>query len=152
MDKYNSRVRAFTLIELLVVIAVIAILATILIPAIAAVRMSARKAESVTNLRDITSAIQLYIADNSGRLPHSWIGGNSEYERDETNWREQLANAGYLGDPDYSVSNNFNGAQNYSVIGSPVQRSLAPELTFDFDPPRLATYVMNARVGSWTGE
>lgn len=55
--------RAFTLIELLVVIAIIAILAAILFPVFAQARERARSASCVSNLKQITLALRMYVQD-----------------------------------------------------------------------------------------
>lgn len=68
MNAAASR-RGFTLIELLVVITIIGLLAALLFPVFAKVREQARQTICVSNLRQIGLAIQMYQADNSGRLP-----------------------------------------------------------------------------------
>src|SRR4051794_36230743 len=60
---------AFTLIELLVVIAIIAILAAILSPVFAQARDKARSATCVSNLKQIGTAITLYIQDYDEIMP-----------------------------------------------------------------------------------
>src|SRR5947209_19567945 len=57
----RQRQTAFTLIELLVVIAVIAILAAILFPVFAQVRSKARQAACLSNLRQVGSAMAMYV-------------------------------------------------------------------------------------------
>jgi prepilin-type N-terminal cleavage/methylation domain-containing protein len=60
---------AFTLVELLVVIAILAILAALLFPLVGSMRIKASSAVSVSNLRNIGTAIMTYAADNNGTLP-----------------------------------------------------------------------------------
>ena len=55
--------RGFTLIELLVVIAIIAILAAMLFPVFARARESARKIQCLANVKNIATAIQMYLTD-----------------------------------------------------------------------------------------
>ncbi|WP_232767419.1 DUF1559 domain-containing protein [Geminisphaera colitermitum] len=60
---------AFTLIELLTVIAIIGILAGIILPTIGKVRETARRAQCVSNLRQIANATLLFADDHRGILP-----------------------------------------------------------------------------------
>ncbi len=61
--------KAFTLIELLVVIAIIAILAAILFPVFAQAKLSAKKAASLSNLKQIGLAEIMYTNDFDDLLP-----------------------------------------------------------------------------------
>jgi len=63
--------RAFTLIELLVVIAVIAILAAILFPVFAQAREKARQISCLSNLKQLGTAVYLYVQDYDEMYPHS---------------------------------------------------------------------------------
>jgi len=65
----NRRDSAFTLIELLVVIAIIAILAAILFPVFAQARQSARGASSISNLKQISLGILMYVQDYDETMP-----------------------------------------------------------------------------------
>jgi prepilin-type N-terminal cleavage/methylation domain-containing protein/prepilin-type processing-associated H-X9-DG protein len=71
----SSRRRAvgFTLIELLVVIAIIAILAAILFPVFAQAREKARQATCQSNLKQISTAFNMYIQDYDEQFP-PWTG------------------------------------------------------------------------------
>jgi len=59
----QRRKNAFTLIELLVVIAIIAILAAILFPVFAQAKMAAKKAVSLSNMKQTALAEQIYTND-----------------------------------------------------------------------------------------
>jgi prepilin-type N-terminal cleavage/methylation domain-containing protein/prepilin-type processing-associated H-X9-DG protein len=62
---------AFTLIELLVVIAIIAILAAILFPVFAQARAAARKAVCMSDEKQISLGILMYIQDYDERCPRA---------------------------------------------------------------------------------
>ena len=59
----SRRPCGFTLIELLVVIAIIAILAAMLFPVFARARESARKIQCLSNVKNVATAIQMYLTD-----------------------------------------------------------------------------------------
>ena len=61
--------QAFTLIELLVVIAIIAILAAILFPVFAQAREKARQTSCLSNLKQIGTALLMYVQDYDETLP-----------------------------------------------------------------------------------
>lgn len=61
--------RAFTLVELLVVISIIALLVSILMPALGKARFQAKVLTCMTNLHQWGQIINLYAAENNGRLP-----------------------------------------------------------------------------------
>jgi prepilin-type N-terminal cleavage/methylation domain-containing protein/prepilin-type processing-associated H-X9-DG protein len=69
MKGHRKRRAGFTLIELLVVIAIIAILAAILFPVFAQAREKARQAVCSSNLKQIGSAIMMYVQDYGESYP-----------------------------------------------------------------------------------
>ncbi len=61
MDRHS---RAFTLIELLVVMAIITMLLAILLPTLSRARAHARKVQSITTIKNIGDALELFRNDN----------------------------------------------------------------------------------------
>src|SRR6476620_8204708 len=65
--------RGFTLIELLVVIDIIAILAAILFPVFAQARAKARQTTCLSNLKQLSTGMLMYVQDYDERYPNSYI-------------------------------------------------------------------------------
>src|SRR5689334_25448872 len=61
----------FTLIELLVVIAIIAILAAILFPVFARAREQARRTVCMSNMKQLSMGLMMYVQDYDERMPHA---------------------------------------------------------------------------------
>ncbi len=59
----------FTLIEILVVIAIIAVLAALLFPVFSRAKEASKKTSCLSNIRQIGSAVSLYVNDADGRYP-----------------------------------------------------------------------------------
>src|SRR5689334_10508239 len=70
-----KRDAGFTLTELLVVIAVIAVLAAILFPVFARARSRARQTTCLSNMRQIGTAMQLYLQEYDDVLMPVWTEG-----------------------------------------------------------------------------
>ena len=80
--------RAFTLIELLVVIAIISILAAILFPAFAQAKAAAKAIVSLSNVKQLNTALIMYAIDNDDVIVRVYpvddttIVGNEFYQTD----------------------------------------------------------------------
>ena len=99
--------RGFTLIELLVVIAIIVILAAILFPVFARAKESANKTQCINNLKQIGTAVSMYIQDNDETYPDARLAstateGTSGYNSTPCSniWSQQ----GTIVPPDLTIS------------------------------------------------
>lgn len=64
----NNNSHKFTLIELLVVVAIIGILVSFLLPILGKARKSAQATVCISNLKNLSLAMNMYIGDNDGSL------------------------------------------------------------------------------------
>src|SRR2546421_1411411 len=58
----------FTLVELLVVIGIIAVLIAILLPALSKAQSQARTVACLSNLRQLSASLMMYVGDNKGHV------------------------------------------------------------------------------------
>src|ERR1043166_2263109 len=104
-----GRRRGFTLIELLVVIAIIAILAGLLWPALARAKQKAIQAGCMSNMKQISHALQMYLDDNTDVLPGPcFSGARASYNK---NSGTELI---------YYIANNLGSPPPASVTGKQV--------------------------------
>ncbi|HEY3268182.1 MAG TPA: prepilin-type N-terminal cleavage/methylation domain-containing protein [Armatimonadota bacterium] len=83
----------FTLIELLVVIAIMAILAAILFPVFARARERAAATSCLANLRQLATAVRLYLDDSDGVYPNLQGKGTSPSVIADTLMRDDPSDA-----------------------------------------------------------
>jgi prepilin-type N-terminal cleavage/methylation domain-containing protein/prepilin-type processing-associated H-X9-DG protein len=93
---HTPTLRSFTLIELLVVVAIIAILASMLLPALKSARLSAKNAQFVSNLKQVTVAMHLYASDHGDRFI-SFLESTSGTTIASTHWHYRIGP--YVNDP-----------------------------------------------------
>lgn len=102
MSSLKSQRRGFTLIELLVVIAIIAILAAILFPVFAKAREAARQSSCNSNIRQISTAVLMYVQDFDELLPRADCDGLSSGQDWNISCQPYMKNTGIFRCPSQS--------------------------------------------------
>ena len=134
MLRFHSTVKPFTLIELLVVIAIIAILAAMLLPALQKARARGQESNCRSNLKQLTSAMQLYASDYNDHPFHcppktgdgtAAKGGGSIYDSAGiSNWRTTRKNRFWPG----QALQYINVPQMFTCPGAEVDKSYETDL------------------------
>lgn len=129
----------FTLLELLLVLAIIAVLASLLLPALSTAGDKGRQLTCENNLKQLVISVQMYAADNDGKLPQNypeadsnriWMPGNMRVAEQATN---QLL---------IKQSKLFPYANHVALYHCPSDRSTVSGIG------RVRSYSMNGWVGS----
>lgn len=99
----SRALRAFTLIELLVVIAIIAILAAILFPVFAQAKQAAKKTQSLSNAKQIGTAMHIYVNDYDDVTPSTWTQPGGSVDVYQT-MQPYIKNMDIFFSPDWTFS------------------------------------------------
>jgi prepilin-type N-terminal cleavage/methylation domain-containing protein len=143
----NQPIRGFTLIELLVVIAIIGILSALLLPVLSKAKNRASQVTDLNNLKQQTTALNLYATDNGDIIPWpNWDGGNS----DRPGWL-YTADLTVAGPGEYKVETGlfWNVMHNAKLYLCPMDDPTS--LSFGERPQQISSYAMNGAVVGYPG-
>lgn len=127
--------------ELLTVIAIIGILAAIIIPTVGKVRESARRIQSISNLRQIGLAMNLHVSEHRGYWPSPEDRAvSASFPEGVKGFRKALVHSGYFSDT-AGVIEDTDSYRTHKALSCPLQKHLHPEIT------REDTFAMNQLLG-----
>jgi hypothetical protein len=137
MKRAESR-RGLTLVELLVAITIIMLLIGLLLPALSKVRETAQRTACASNMRQVVSALRLYLTDNRGINPVGYAqpNGASSWARDYfyfTRLASYMGIKGINGKP--MTPFVYNGSNPWVVGGVPCQTAEYLRLMTEDDAP-----------------
>ncbi len=118
----------FTLIELLVVISIIAVLMAIMMPALAKVKSQAGMVVCKTQLKDLGTAMNMYITENKGNLPDSQAVNAAGQAVQGGRWMQKLAPY-YHRQTDYTntLNNTGDNIYNFDLYRCPTQKKFVKD-------------------------
>jgi prepilin-type N-terminal cleavage/methylation domain-containing protein/prepilin-type processing-associated H-X9-DG protein len=146
VESQGSRARGFTLIELLVVIAIIAVLAALLLPALARAKQKTIQINCVSNLKQLSQALQMYADDNGDYLPGPlWNGMQASFKADSD--QEIL----YYIYPYLAVSPPSDTPTVVPVAACPGYMKSAPEVSSLSEMEGRVCYLLNPNVNPLPG-
>src|SRR5215213_4390771 len=113
-----ARRRGFTLVELLVVIGIIAVLISILIPTLRGVRRQANLVQCSSNMRQLATAMLMYIQENKGRFPAAEFSTIAGHYPSGWWWPNELVRRGYIKGAGLNVFKTPGAAKDLSGNGN----------------------------------
>jgi prepilin-type N-terminal cleavage/methylation domain-containing protein len=164
----SAQLRAgFTLIELLVVIAIIAILAAILFPVFAQAKAAAKKTASLSNLKNLGTAANVYMADYDDLFPITYAPEDPASGASGYSWGRFIATPASYVEATFSparmnVVNSFvyNNilpyTKNEQIFNDPVGQRLTVNVYYSPTPPAgnnfvAKSYSYNGLLNSYSG-
>lgn len=144
--------RGFTLLELLASTSIILVLASLLLPAIAATRERAARAQCLNNHRQMLLGWSLFANDHHGTLPangYTPAGGSSRQPRWVQGYLNPRVAPADLADERLLTDPKFAQLAPY-VPRAAIYHCPADRPTGDADRDRIRSYALNAYVG-WDG-
>jgi len=128
MKPFSTKSPAFTLVELLTVVTIVAVLTSLGLAATRGVTEKTRTTRCLNDLRQVGTALQLYVGDNGGRFP------NTSHQGVAASWTNTLADflkTNFLGrccavpkhrsKLTYAWNDSLADAQGYGVMASSVR-------------------------------
>ena len=150
--------QAFTLIELLVVIIVIAVLTGIAVPVYSSVQLTGKRTQSLSNMRQLGTALLAYCGDNGGALPlqgdsnPTWSGAAANTAAETNAWYNALprayANSRGLGDYAASPADFYTKASLFYVPAAtyPTTKLSTPQFAIAFNSKIETSSITGARL------
>lgn len=149
------RRKAFTLVELLVVIGIIAVLIAVLLPALQRARQQAYRVQCMSNLRQLSTAVMVYVNQTGGWFPVAPMG--SSRRSDFAAWYYQ-GTSGNAQDYFANLANSPIGRilrlnpNNYQILLCPLdelaQRRSSPQYLYSYAFNRMFN---GSSAYPWTG-
>jgi prepilin-type N-terminal cleavage/methylation domain-containing protein/prepilin-type processing-associated H-X9-DG protein len=136
--------RGFTLIELLVVIAIIAILAAILFPVFAQAREKARAISCVSNMKEVSLSVLMYVQDYDETYPQASFWNTSQgFPSGYNLWSGVNVTQPYIKNKQVLLCPD----DNPGTVDASIKTALGPTR-----PPVGSSYMPNAMTTYYSGE
>lgn len=158
---------AFTLVELMVVISIVALLVAVLLPALKSARVAAQRTQSLTNIKQISTALFVYTADSKDSMPFQQemaMNGSGVIfaNRWSRQWCRILFDSGYVSSVEvfwsparmrfeepWPHSRINTEAHTFESVGYGLNRGVSPAHESDYIKNKLGLY-SDATKGDWT--
>jgi prepilin-type N-terminal cleavage/methylation domain-containing protein len=129
--------KGFTVLELLIVIAIIGILASVIIPSVNGGREKALKSRTLSELKTMATALELYRNDNNGNYPAdvsrdlppglgAYLGGNQSAAWPDAPWPGSVYDWDNWDDPDYPGEKIYQISIRFCPAGGPLSACVFP--------------------------